>query len=202
MGYHRAGFDEIVGVDIAPQPHYPFTFIQGDALEYLATHGAEYDAIHASPPCQAYSKAVKKVNRINHADLIAATRAELTLTGKPYVIENVPGAPLINAFILCGSMFDLPIRRHRKFETNVFMLVPSCRHKAFPAIYPPAWNRTNPIRVLSISGGYQCRKQLGEEFMELHKAAMGIDWEISYPELSQAIPPAYTEWIGRRLVQA
>lgn len=200
MGYSRAGF-EVVGVDKAPQPHYPFEFHQSDALEYLEKHGAEFDVIHASPPCQRYSQAVKKVNRSNHDDLLDVTQDALMSLGKPYVIENVPTAPMLEAFTLCGSMFDLPVRRHRKFVSNLFLLTPSCQHRDFPAIYPPAWNRKNPLRVLSISGGYQTKKQLGEDFMKMHKDAMGIDWEISYKELSEAIPPAYTEWIGRQILE-
>jgi DNA (cytosine-5)-methyltransferase 1 len=201
-GYQLAGF-YVVGVDVKPQPRYiGDEFHQADALEYLAAHGHEFDAIHASPPCQRYSKAVKKLNRSNHVDLVDATREALIETGKTYVLENVPTAPLVNAFTLCGSNFDLPIRRHRKFESNIFMLVPPCRHEDFPAIYPPARNRKNLLRVLSISGGYQTRTQLGEDFMKIHKAGMGIDWDISYAELSEAIPPAYTEYIGTQLMNA
>jgi site-specific DNA-cytosine methylase len=115
MGYHRAGF-EVVGVDIAPQPHYPFEFHQGDALEYLAAHGHEFDAIHASPPCQRYSS-IQRITKNKHKwpDLVDPVRQLLIKSGKPYVIENVQGAPLrVDAF-MCGSMFGLGMIRHRIF---------------------------------------------------------------------------------------
>lgn len=198
-GYHDAGF-EVVGVDLKPQPHYPYEFHQADALEYLADHADEFDAFHGSPPCQRFSKSVKKKHRGSHADLVAATREAFIATGKPYVIENVPGAPLLNPVQLCGTAVGLRgIQRHRLFETNVPMLVPPCNHTINPPQYPPAWNRKNPLRVLSISGGYQ-KRQLSEDFMAMHKEAMGIDWEISYDELSQAIPPAYTRFIGEHIM--
>ncbi len=198
MGYSRAGF-EVVGVDIDPQPHYSFEFHQANALTFPLEG---FDAIHASPPCQAYSKAVKQVNRPGHPQLLEPTRELLMTSGRPWVIENVPGAPLRSPITLCGSGFGLPIRRHRLFESSEFLMAVPCAHEAYPAIYPPAWNRTTPLRVLSISGGYQTRKQIGEDFMAQHKAAMGIDWDIAYDELSYAIPPAYTEWIGRQLLAA
>jgi DNA (cytosine-5)-methyltransferase 1 len=195
MGYYRAGFD-VVGVDIKPQPHYPFHFHQADALEFSAEG---YDVVHASPPCQSYSKSVSIENRKKHPDLVARTRELLRATGLPYVIENVPGAPLLNPVQLCGSAFGLPIRRHRLFETTFPLLSPGCIHGAYERKYPAAWNRTTPLRVLSISGGYQ-KRQLSEDFMEQHKAAMGIDWDISYNELSEAIPPAYTRFIGEQWI--
>jgi DNA (cytosine-5)-methyltransferase 1 len=201
MGYWRAGFD-VVGVDIKPQPHYPFEFIQADALEYLEYNlSFPVDAIHASPPCQAFSQAVKIANRPKHADLLEPTRLLLEASDSPYVIENVPRAPLLGPITLCGSSFGLPIRRHRLFESNVFLMSLPCTHSAYPRVFPPAWNRSTPLRVLSISGGYQTRKQVGEDFMDQHKAAMGIDWDIAYDELSQAIPPAYTEFIGGQLLE-
>lgn len=199
-GYHRAGFD-VIGVDIKPQPHYPFTFMQGDALGILSMLmdwqdvGRPFVAIHASPPCQSYSKAVSIANRKKHPDLVAATREALKATGLPYVIENVPRAPLVNPIQLCGSAFGLPIQRHRLFESNVPMMSPGCIHGAYPAIYPPAWNRKNKLRVLSISGGYT-----GPIDLEEHKRAMGVDWEITARELSESIPPAYTEYIGAALM--
>lgn len=193
-GYQQAGF-YVVGVDIKPQPRYAGDeFHQADAMTYLLDG---FDAIHASPPCQAYSRAVKVANRRNHPDLLAPTRERLT--GRVYVIENVPGAPLIDAITLCGSAFGLPIQRHRIFESSVFLMSNGCIHREYPAVYPPARNRTNSIRVLSVSAGYQERKQLGPRYMDMHRAAMGIDWMLR-DELTQAIPPAYTEWIGRQLM--
>ncbi len=192
MGYHRAGFD-VVGVDIHAQPHYPFEFHRGDAMTWPLEG---FDAIHASPPCQSFSKSVKKVNRGNHEDLVAGTRERLRESGLPYVIENVPGAPLVDYIFLCGSSFGLPLRRHRLFESNVLLFSRPCAHKAYPAIYAPAWNRTQKLRVMSISGGYAQRQGT----MEDHKAAFGVDWDVTLRELSNAIPPAYTEWIGQQLI--
>ena len=199
MGYHRAGIDEIVGVDNRPQPRYPFHFVEADALEYVAEHGHEFDMIHASPPCQAFSQAVKKENRKGRPNLIPATREALIQLGVPYVIENVPTAidHLREPVTLCGSAFGLPIRRHRLFESNAWIWGIRCSHKDYPKRYPPAWNRTNELRVLSISGGYQQRQATIEE----HRAAMGIDWDMDLQELSQSIPPAYTQHIGRYLTR-
>ena len=194
VGYARAGFD-VVGVDLANQPRYPFEFHRGDALEYLREHGREFDAVHASPPCQHYSKAVAIEARKGHPDLVGPAREALRELGIPYVIENVVGAPLLDAFQLCGSSFGLPVRRHRRFEASFFVMVPTCRHEAFPPVFPPSWNRTTPMRVLSISGGYQRGITL-----EQYKAATGVDWDVTGRELSECIPPAFTEYIGGYLL--
>lgn len=129
VGYHRAGFTEITGVDIRPQPRYPFTFVQGDAMEYLAAHGHEFDAIHASPPCQAFSatRHLPNVRTDRHVDLIGPSRAMLSSIARPYVIENVEGSPVGAAagrwaISLCGLMFGLRVFRHRLFESNVLLL--------------------------------------------------------------------------------
>jgi DNA (cytosine-5)-methyltransferase 1 len=189
MGYHRAGF-EVVGVDIEPIKVYPFEFHQTDALEYLAAHGHEFDAIHASPPCQAYTamQHIRK-NGHNHPDLVDPVRQLLIKTGKPYVIENVVGAPLRVDLLLCGSMFGLNIIRHRIFESNVPMplLVPMCNHEK---VYDP-WH-----------GGP------GERTAQQFKDAMGIDWmrdaggRNRKGTVAEAIPPAYTEFIGAQLMNA
>lgn len=196
MGYHRAGF-EVVGVDINPQPHYPFEFHQADALEYLAKYGHEFDAIHASPPCQRFSQAVTKENRLKHPDYIKQL-FNLLDDSIPHIIENVKKAPIKANLMLCGSMFGLRIKRHRYFHTSPFstVLTPVCNHYLFPQDLPCAWNRTNGLRIYSISGGYQHNVELEE-----HKKAMGIDWNINYRELSEAIPPAYTEFIGKILME-
>lgn len=197
MGYHRAGFDGIVGVDIKSQPRYPFEFVRGDALDFLAEHGHEFDVIHASPPCQFASQAVKKRHRTRHQNLIPVVRDLVSRLNRPYVIENVPTARahLVAPVQLCGSSFGLYVRRHRLFESNVFLMGKQCSHREYPRQFAPAWNRTNALRVLSISGGYQ----RGNVDMEAHRAAMGIDWPMMGHELSEAIPPAYTEFIGRQL---
>ena len=136
MGYHRAGF-EVVGVDHCPQPRYPFEFHRADALDFLSEHGAEFDVIHASPPCQAYT-GLRNVtlsrfgDAPEHPDLIAATRAALRATadGTVYVIENVQGSSLYTQIILCGAALGLPhLARHRHFESNVLLFAPPCRHR-------------------------------------------------------------------------
>ncbi|MCE5324915.1 MAG: DNA cytosine methyltransferase [Planctomycetaceae bacterium] len=154
MGYHRAGF-EVVGVDIEKQPRYPFEFHQGDALEYLAARGHEFDAIHASPPCQRHSNLTRRWGRnSSHPDRIADVRKGLMRTGKPYVIENVVGAPLCNAIMLCGSMFGLGaagfyLERHRLFESNVMLWTRGeCRHKG-PAL--PVYGHTGGSAIVGRS---------------------------------------------------
>jgi DNA (cytosine-5)-methyltransferase 1 len=196
MGYHRAGF-EVVGVDHKNQKNYPFEFIQMDAFEALERFGPYFDAIHASPPCQAFSQAVKIVNREGRPNLIPPTRSALIELGLPYVIENVPTAigELKEPVTLCGSMFGLKVRRHRLFESNVFIWGMRCSHTEYPRIYPPSYNRITPLRVLSISGGFM----QGKISIEEHREAMGITWQMTGRELSEAIPPAYTEYIGNVL---
>lgn len=197
MGYHRAGF-EVVGVDNRPMPRYPFEFIQADALEFCAEHGAEFDAIHASPPCQKYSITRNfKTMRADFPDLVAVTRERLRSTGLPFVIENVPGAPLINPLVLCGSMFGSRVIRHRLFETNPNLWFPpaTCGHG--PAM--PMWWKSRQ-RALAQGKTFRYMTVAGNSFlMPEARRAMGIDW-MSRTEISQAIPPAYTEYIGRFLL--
>lgn len=198
MGYHRAGFD-VVGVDLHPQPRYPFEFIQADAIEYLSETMAEgFDLIHASPPCQFYSRlrTLPWLKDKVYWDSIPPTRAALEAVGKPYVIENVEGAP-VDGITLCGTMFGLqwedgtPLYRHRPFETPIFMLAPG---------HPKHMHTLVPGRLLKgrarLNNGYVIGgHQNGLRAM----GAMGIDW-MTGSELSQAIPPAYTEWIGTQLL--
>jgi DNA (cytosine-5)-methyltransferase 1 len=184
MGYHRAGF-HVTGVDIAPQPRYcGDTFIQGDALEYLAAHGHEYDVIHASPECQGYSHLTPHKYRQNHPLQIADVRALLKSLAKPYIIENVRGARkhLHSPVMLCGSMFGLPIFRHRYFEIGGFETL----------LAPPCCHNFRPIPINSSSAQRTANKAECSEGLQ-------IDWMIR-AELRQAIPPAYTEWIGRQLM--
>ncbi len=199
VGYHRAGF-KVVGVDINPQPYYPFEFHQADALEYCAEHWQEFDAIHASPPCQAYS-VMKSLSNGNHPMLVEATRAALIATGLPYMIENVPGAPLINPLLLCGTMFGIGVIRHRLFECNPPIWFPptQCNHvgRATGNI-----NRSKGItRTPSLSDGCAYVTVAGNNFLaEEGRVAMGIDW-MPKKALAQAIPPAYTQWIGKHLLE-
>ena len=188
MGYHRAGF-EVVGVDINPQPHYPFEFHQADALAYPLDG---FDVIHASPPCQSYAitNNIWKKAAGHYPDLVEPTRALLAATGLPYVIENVPGAPLVNPVTLCGASFGLRVYRHRLFESNVFLMASGHPRHVARASY----GRTPKAdEFFTISGHF------GD--VEGGRRAMGIDW-MTRQELSQSIPPAYTEWIGRQLIAA
>ena len=205
MGYHLAGFD-VVGVDIAFQKNYPFEFHQADALEFLAAHGHEFDAIHASPPCQTYSR-TKTLHSNEHPDLVGPTREALDATGKPWVIENVVGAPLINPLCLCGSEFDMiapdvdgvPLKmiRHRLFESNVPLEGNGgCRHRndiqtasAYGA--GGGWtprHRDNPDR----RGGYIPHIDVLRELLNVH-------WTNKH-ELSQVVPPVFAEHIGKQLM--
>jgi DNA (cytosine-5)-methyltransferase 1 len=203
VGYHRAGFD-VVGVDIHPQPNYPFTFVQADALSWLGAQilayqydgcGFHYHAIHASPPCQSYSVSRHIHNSgTNHPDLLARTRELLQWAGVPWVIENVGGAPLRMPAMLCGLMFGLQVLRHRYFESSHLLLAPS--HPQHPK-----GNLTNSMAGYSTGAqGYVC--VAGHNFNRIAGArAMGVEWMRTRREVAQAIPPAYTEFIGRQLMQ-
>lgn len=213
VGYHRAGFD-VVGVDIRPQPNYPFEFVRMDALEFMrdgcwAWHDfyAPFDAIHASPPCQAYtSMRVMHNARDDHPDLIGPTRELLQATGLPYVIENVPGAPIATLTRLCGSSFGLGVevydgwrqlRRHRYFETTFPMLSPPCQHQgATIGLYGDHARDRRRVDGLSRGKDFPDRDKL-----ELGRKAMGMPWAQKWREVSEAIPPAYTEFIGAQLLQ-
>lgn len=190
MGYHRAGFD-VTGVDLHPQPRYPFAFVQADALAYVAAHGHEYDAIAASPPCQAYSQ-TKTIWGREYPRLIAPTRAALRAIGRPYVIENVAGAwrEMETPVTLCGTMFGLEMYRHRLFEASCQLATPVHRPHRFPCTkVGRPWREGEYMTVAGhFSSGAKARE------------IMGIDWMSRY-ELAQAIPPAYTEWIGRQLIE-
>jgi DNA (cytosine-5)-methyltransferase 1 len=200
MGYHRAGF-EVVGVDLAPQPRYPFELRRMDALTALAHviyqhDGWEFDAIHASPPCQAFTAYRRRGAGVGdgYADLIAPTRGLLRMTGLPWVVENVPGAPLENAIQLCGSSLGLEVRRHRLFESNLAIMAPPCAHGQQSGRYPAATNRAENSRRTVEVGVWRIP-------LDVQQRAMGIDW-MTLEELSEAIPPAYTEHIGGYLLAA
>lgn len=205
VGYHRAGFD-IVGVDNRPQPNYPFEFVQADAFAVLedvvniaaapAIHG--YAAIHASPPCQ-FATTLEALQDRTYVNLIPETRRLLEATGLPYVIENVAGARgwLLDPFMLCGSSFGLGVWRHRYFETNWPRgMVSPCSHAQHPGPIDVTGTGSRRREDRPDGGGGNSRKP--RNLVEA-QVVMGIDW-MTRRELSQAIPPAYTEFIGRQLL--
>jgi len=193
MGYHRAGFD-VVGVDIAPQPNFPFTFIQDDALSVVGDW-QDFDAIHASPPCQAYTS-MNNRHGSESPPLIVETREMLSDSGLPYVIENVAGARphLRNPYRLTGEMFGLRVHRPRLFETNWPMLVPAppTRQADAEAVY----GKLDGRRLWTRRDGSELR---APRSLEVAAAAMGVDW-MTWDELRESIPPAYTELIGHQLL--
>lgn len=204
-GYHDAGFD-VVGVDVKPMPRYPFEFVQADAVAVANDRDfvARFDAIHASPPCKVHT-ALKAFSGDQHTDLIPETRAALVASGKPYVIENVVGAPLINPLLLCGSMFGLRVRRHRLFESNVLLLGMNCDHKrqdldAGDGFATKRYHSGNPVThrsgIVGVFGGGQ---GLGAGEADLWREVMEMPWAVK-KELAEAIPPAYTRFIGRQLL--
>ncbi len=192
VGYKRAGFD-VIGVDIKQQPNYPFEFEQRDAVEYLREwldtgYGLPWRAIHASPPCQFASKARVLWSNL-HFDLLEPTRELLETSGLPYVIENVKGAPLRDPVVLEGQMFGLNTHRLRLFETNWPLEVPTLRLTPGPiAKMGRPVRHGESIQVI----GHFSDVTAGRE-------AMGIDW-MTRDEMSEAIPPAYTEFIGEQLL--
>jgi DNA (cytosine-5)-methyltransferase 1 len=196
MGYHRAGFD-VVGVDIKPQPRYPFLFVQCDALMFLEgmLRGSassfrlgdeefnRFDAIHASPPCQRYSDLAKRNGNAHEwPDLIEPTRALLRKTGLPYAIENVEGAPLVDPVMLFETNFPASAPPHGKHQ----LVYTTDKRKAH---YGKLNQWTSPVQV---TGGGNCSKAAAAD-------AMGIDW-MTKGELNEAIPPAFTHWIGMQLL--
>jgi DNA (cytosine-5)-methyltransferase 1 len=200
-GYVRAGW-EAVGVDIVSQGRYPYAFYQGGALAWLEaflTWGhwpmdLEFDAIHASPPCQFYSVSKNNGTNTEALDLVPATLALLRQTGLPWVCENVPGAPLPSAVELCGASFGLgtaglDLARHRAFETNWPLMAPPCQHR-----------RGQTVGVYGHGTNSWHRELIGRNITVAEmREAMGIDW-MDRATLTQAIPPAYTEYIGRELL--
>jgi DNA (cytosine-5)-methyltransferase 1 len=190
FGYEQAGF-EVVGVDIEPQPKYRGTFIQSDAIEYLREHWQEFDAIHASPPCQSYSTSSMqfRLNGKVYPDLIEATRIELIKTSKPYIIENVPGSPLIDPVELCGTMFGLRTYRHRLFESNFKIDVPE--HPKHINKNAKMGRRAKPDEFIQYVGHFSGVQIVAE--------MTGLTWLGQY-ELAQSIPPAYTKFIGEQLI--
>lgn len=191
FGYKQAGFD-VVGVDIDPQPHYRGAFVQSDALSYLREHWMEYDVVHASPPCQAYSQASAqfRADGKKYVDLVAETRTALKETGLPYIIENVPGSPLINPIMLCGSMFGMRTYRHRLFESNIDLVEPF--HPTHVAKNAKMGRRPKENEFIQYVGHFSG--------VGLVKEMTGMTWLNRY-ELAQSIPPQYTRYLGRLLME-
>ena len=214
MGYHRAGFDEIVGVDIKPQPRYPFQFVRADALDFCASFGAAFDLIHASPPCQGYSimRNLPWLRSRSYPMLIPATRIALERTGQAFIIENVAGARRsvkhpegLRGFWLCGSQVGLPIFRHRHFETSLFWMRPPHRpHEGTVRNGRMLGGRARDLIVRKTGQRYGFDKPgsgVGHSANGGNRAAdaLGVPW-MTREEACQAIPPAYTEYIGKQLI--
>lgn len=199
VGYARAGFD-VIGVDIEPHPDYPYFFIEMDALEaFNRVSLSGIAAIAASPPCPRYSVATPAASRDKHPDLVGPIREALIASGKPYVIENVPGAPLENPVTYCGSSFGLRVRRHRLFESNVQLVAPRCDHPSQGQ--PLGVYGQHPDRPGGFRRPNGKSRGLKATSVEEAQKAMGIDWMSKWPDLADAIPPAYTEHIGRQLIE-
>ena len=213
MGYSRAGF-EVYGVDLDPQPNYPFAFAQTDAIALLrhligggswwftSPNGAtewltlaDFDAIHASPPCQGYT-ALAAVHGNEWPKLVEPVRELLDATGLPYVIENVQGSPVRRDMTLCGEMFGLGVIRHRYFELGGWQgTAPAHKpHRGRVAGMRHGEWFTGPYFAVYGEGG-------GKGTVVQWQQAMGIDWTDVRREIAEAIPPAYTELIGRQLAE-
>jgi DNA (cytosine-5)-methyltransferase 1 len=196
VGYHRAGF-EVVGVDIKKQKRYPFEFIQADALEVMQDLDflRSFDVLVGSPPCQTHSITQHLRNAqgksTDKIDLIPETRAAFIESGLPYVIENVPGAPLKDALVLCGSSFGLKVRRHRLFESTIPLTGLPCDHKG----------QGRPVGIYGSMRDNIPQGGRTAHSIEEAREAMGIDWML-WGDLVEAIPPAYTEHINRQLLEA
>lgn len=201
LGYHRAGF-EVVGIDIDHQPRYPFDFVKADVAELTPRWLQGFDAIHASPPCQHYSNLAKRNgNADDWPDLVPSTRTLLEATGRPWVIENVVGADLHDPVMLCGQMFPgLRVYRHRLFESSEDLSAPvheSHRQLCYTRDKRKAhYGRLDEMKAfVMVNGGGNSSKAAAAD-------AMGMSPELTKHELNEAIPPAYTEYIGRQLIEA
>lgn len=199
VGYARAGFD-VIGIDIEPHADYPFHLIVGDAVEMLRNNPALLDGIDvvaASPPCPRYSVATPAHTRDDHPDLIGPIRELLTEWGGVYIIENVPGAPLDHPVMLCGSAFGLRVRRHRLFESNAPLMAPGCFHgtqRAPVGVYGDHADSRQHFRPDGTARGVKATSVADAQH------AMGIGWMTQWADLADAIPPAYTEFLGAQLL--
>ena len=199
VGYHRAGYD-VTGVDIKDHKDYPYPLIVADVLDFMSTVGwaDDYDLIHASPPCPRYSTITRvSGNPEDHPDLVPLMIEQLELTGKPWIIENVMGAPMPGSVTLCGSAFGLRVRRHRQFLSNLELRGTKCDHKSQGRAIGVYGNQTGSYakqleRYARIGRDYGLRAESVADAQD----AMGIDWMSNWDDLTDAIPPAYTEYIG------
>ncbi len=221
VGYSRAGF-EVVGVDVNPQPNYPFRFIQADVLSLDPTWISCFDAVHASPPCQWFSRTHgmapkgrtgggnggykvprERAARDDHPNLMPQTRALLAAARRPFILENVLDArrAMVDPIMLCGTMFGLRVYRHRLFEAN-FLLIPPPHPAHAHGLCSGEGNERGKGRGYSASThGAQMITVAGNNFNRREgMAAMGVDWEANQREVAQMIPPAYTEFLGRQLM--
>ena len=197
VGYARAGF-EVVGVDIEPHGDYPFELTVADAMEVARDldYLAGFDVVHASPPCPRYSTVTPVEARDRHPDFVPVMRDLLAKWGGVWVMENVVGAPMPSAVVLCGRSFGLKVARHRLFEASHFVMSPGCAcgGGAPIGVYgnpdPLGGERRRP------GGGSRGRKATG---VAEAQDAMGIDWMTDWDDLTDAIPPAYTEYLGHQL---
>lgn len=195
-GWHDAGF-EVVGVDIAPQPEYPYEFIQGDAIAFIADHLDDFDVFSVSPPCQAASSLTKGTNKGRlYPQLIPQFREVLQRTNKPWFMENVVGAPMRTNLLLCGEMFRLGVIRHRIFEIGNARIVPQRHypHRGRVRGWRHGENFDGPYSQVYGEGG-------GKGSVEQWQRAMKIDWISDRGTLAEAIPPAYTQFIGTQMMR-
>ena len=194
VGYHQAGF-EVYGVDLKHGKRYPFTYLRADVLDVLRDEEYihQFDVIHASPPCQTHSITKHLRNAqgksTSKIDLIPETRAALIASGKPYIIENVPGSPLINPIQLCGSSFGLKVRRHRLFESNMPLVGSKCDHKT----------QGRPVGIYGSLNDEIPKGGKTASTIDEARKAMDMDWAI-WTELVEAIPPAFTKYLGGQIV--
>jgi len=210
-GYHLAGF-EVAGVDIVAQPDYPFEFYQADAIEFIKERGHEFAVRAASPPCQRnsrlrhYNDTPEKMAayEAKFADLIGETRDALLAVGGPYVIENVPEADLIDPIVLCGHMLGLKLYRHRKFESNLGLVAPPEPRPYHPCLctrngYLPTAERP----FMSIHGGKHSKawQRAAAEVMGAPWIGQKVNPKAGIVAICEAIPPAYTEHVGRQILE-
>ncbi len=194
VGYHQAGF-EIHGIDLKHGKRYPFTYLRADVLDVLKDKDFinQFDVIHASPPCQTHSITKHLRNAqgksTSKIDLIPQTRETLIASGKAYIIENVPGSPLINPIQLCGSSFGLKVRRHRLFESNMPLVGSKCDHKT----------QGRPVGVYGSLNDEIPKGGKTASTIDEARKAMDMDWAI-WTELVEAIPPAFTKYLGGQIV--